>query len=120
MSYRKNFVGTQKRVRISNGKRAIGVRAIEVRLWLVLLHVINFVLLENTNRDKGPAMRSEILFQRDDPRTFFWRRGSFKMHVDLLTHKHMCTLLLKHVMICLIRRRNKQLWNYFINYFVTQ
>ena len=32
-SYRKNFVGTQKQVRISHGKRAIGVRAIEVRLY---------------------------------------------------------------------------------------
>ena len=31
--YRKNFVGTQKRVRISHGKRAIGVRAIEVLLY---------------------------------------------------------------------------------------
>ena len=30
LSYIKNFVGTQKRVRISHGKRAIGVRAIEV------------------------------------------------------------------------------------------
>ena len=34
MSYRKNFVGIQKRIRISHGKRAIGVRAIEVRLYL--------------------------------------------------------------------------------------
>ena len=33
MSYRKNFVGTQKRVRISHGKPAIGVQAIEVRLY---------------------------------------------------------------------------------------
>ena len=32
-SYQKNFVGTQTRVRISNGKRAIGVRDIEVRLY---------------------------------------------------------------------------------------
>ena len=32
LSYRKNFKGTQKRVRINHGKRAIGVRAIEVRL----------------------------------------------------------------------------------------
>ena len=32
--YRKNFVGTQKRVGISRGKRAIGVRAIEVRLYI--------------------------------------------------------------------------------------
>ena len=30
--YWKNFIGTQKRVRISHGKRAIGVRATEVRL----------------------------------------------------------------------------------------
>ena len=30
LSCRKNFVGTQKRVRISHGKRAIGVRANEV------------------------------------------------------------------------------------------
>ena len=35
LSYRKNFVGTKKLVRISHGKRAIGVRAIEVRLYLV-------------------------------------------------------------------------------------
>ena len=33
LSYRNNFVGTQKRVRISHGKRAIGVRAIKVRLY---------------------------------------------------------------------------------------
>ena len=32
LSYRKNFVGTQKRVRISRGKRTIDVRVIEVRL----------------------------------------------------------------------------------------
>ena len=32
LRYRKNFVGTQKRVRINHGKRAIGVRAIDVRL----------------------------------------------------------------------------------------
>ena len=33
LSFRKNFVGTQKRVRISQSKRAISVRAIEVRLY---------------------------------------------------------------------------------------
>ena len=33
LCYRKNSVGTQKRVRISHDKRAIGVRAIEVRLY---------------------------------------------------------------------------------------
>ena len=33
-SYRKNFVGTQKQVRNSHGKRAIGVGAIEVLLYL--------------------------------------------------------------------------------------
>ena len=32
MSYRKNFVGTQKQVGMSNGKRAIGVRAIVISL----------------------------------------------------------------------------------------
>ena len=32
-TYRKNFIGTQKRVRIIHGKRAIGVRAIEVLLY---------------------------------------------------------------------------------------
>ena len=36
LSYRKNFLGTQKRARISHGKRAIGVRAIEVRLKNIL------------------------------------------------------------------------------------
>ena len=29
-----NFVGTLKRVRISHGERAIGVRAIEIRLYV--------------------------------------------------------------------------------------
>ena len=29
----KNFEGTQKRLRISHNKRAIGVRAVEVRLY---------------------------------------------------------------------------------------
>ena len=33
LSYRKNFVGTQKRVRINHGKRVMCVRAIEVRLY---------------------------------------------------------------------------------------
>ena len=33
LSYRKNFIGTQKRVRICHGKRVIGVWAIEVRLY---------------------------------------------------------------------------------------
>ena len=40
LSYRKNFVGTQKRVRISHGKRAIGVRAIEVRLYFTKCRMI--------------------------------------------------------------------------------
>ena len=35
LSYRKNFKGTQKRVRINHGKRAIGVRAIKFRLYLI-------------------------------------------------------------------------------------
>ena len=34
LSCRQNFVGTQKWVRINHGKRAIGVRAIEVRLYI--------------------------------------------------------------------------------------
>ena len=34
MSYRKDFVGTQERVRISHGKRTISVQAIEVRLYI--------------------------------------------------------------------------------------
>ena len=33
LSYRKNFVGTEKRVRIIHGERAIRVRAIEVILY---------------------------------------------------------------------------------------
>ena len=32
--YLTNFLGTQKRARICHGERAIGVRAIEVRLYL--------------------------------------------------------------------------------------
>ena len=36
LSYWKNFVGTEKRVRIIHGKRAIRVRAIEVILYLYI------------------------------------------------------------------------------------
>ena len=36
LSYLKNFVGTQKRVRISRSKRAIRVRFIEVQLYFCL------------------------------------------------------------------------------------
>ena len=34
LGYQENFLGTQKRIRISHGKRAIGVRVIEVLLYL--------------------------------------------------------------------------------------
>ena len=37
LNSRKIFVGTQKRVRMSHGKRVIGVGAIEVRLYQGLL-----------------------------------------------------------------------------------
>ena len=37
LSYRKNFLGTQIRVRSSHGKRAIGVRVIEVLLHITFL-----------------------------------------------------------------------------------
>ena len=40
----KKFVGTRKRVRISHGKRVIGVRAIEVRLYLYWLRGMNTTL----------------------------------------------------------------------------
>ena len=34
LGYRKNSVGTEKRVRIGYGKRAIGIRAIQVQLYM--------------------------------------------------------------------------------------
>ena len=36
LSYGRNFVGTQKRVRINHGKLAIGVQAIKVGLYGVI------------------------------------------------------------------------------------
>ena len=58
LSCRKDVVGTQKRVRISHGKRVIGVRAIEVRLYYAVIRRVSnetetriFILLshyENT------------------------------------------------------------------------
>ena len=41
-SNRKNFVGAQKRVRISQGKRAIDVRAIEDRMYSEDIIFFNF------------------------------------------------------------------------------
>ena len=49
LSYRKNFVGTQKQVRISHGKRAIGVQAIEVRLYIVRHSIIAFTDTSSSN-----------------------------------------------------------------------
>ena len=40
--YWKTFVGTQKRVRISHGERAIGVRAIEIRLYSWIRNIFLF------------------------------------------------------------------------------
>ena len=37
LSYRKNFVGTQKRVGISHGKQAICVLAIDVPVYVVFI-----------------------------------------------------------------------------------
>ena len=45
LSYRKNFVGTQKRVRINHGKQAIGVRAIDVRLYFVANWLMKFCFI---------------------------------------------------------------------------
>ena len=42
LSYWKNFVRTLKRVRVNHGKRIIGVRSIEVRLYDVFVVHINF------------------------------------------------------------------------------
>ena len=62
LSYRKNVVGTQKRVRISHGKRAIGVRAIEVLLYLQTKKS-NFSLLIRTTWSQtnlGPVVQSIV------------------------------------------------------------
>ena len=48
MSYLKNFVGTEKRVRIIHGKRAIRVRAVEVILY-VLAHTSRRALTHFTH-----------------------------------------------------------------------
>ena len=64
MSNTKNFVGTQERVRISHGKRAIGVRAIEVRLYVMLkTHIFLFGLRLNTvltTTNSSPPTRQDL------------------------------------------------------------
>ena len=59
LRYRKNFSGTQKRVRIYNGKRAIGVRAIKIRLFLLTSSFIyslshSYVFLQKTGTPSYP------------------------------------------------------------------
>ena len=44
LGYQENFLGTQKRVRISHCKRAIGVRVIEVYCILICVYVCDIVL----------------------------------------------------------------------------
>ena len=48
LNYLKNFVETQKRVRISHGKCGIRVRAIEVRLYIIL-----FLMHLSTSMDRN-------------------------------------------------------------------
>ena len=48
LSYRKSFVGTQKPVRISHGKRAVGVQAIESQLYMISGKVIFIYELGHT------------------------------------------------------------------------
>ena len=66
MSYWKNFVGTEKRVRIIHGKRAIRVRAIEVTLYkegkhphsmvrTVIVRIKNQWILENMHMPQNRA-----------------------------------------------------------------
>ena len=48
LSYQKNFLGTQKRVRSNHGKRAIHFRGNEVLLYMYLANLyILFILLKH-------------------------------------------------------------------------
>ena len=49
LSYRKKSVGTQKWVQMSHGKRAIGVRAIEVRLYILCYFIFNCFMFLDCN-----------------------------------------------------------------------
>ena len=51
--HRKNFKGTQNRVRISHGERAIDVRAIEIRLYLPVTTIVDtiVILMNSSIRD---------------------------------------------------------------------
>ena len=68
LSYWTNFVGTQKRVRISHGKRAIGVRAIEVQLYIIciksvrskLKHMKQCYLYQLYNRHSGSVVERPL------------------------------------------------------------
>ena len=46
LSYWKNFVGTEKRVRIIHGKRTIRVRAIEVVLYMTGSHSVLYLIFK--------------------------------------------------------------------------
>ena len=50
-----NFVGTQKRVRISHGERAIAVRAIEVRLYSENSDYYAYPHSLNSNQENNPG-----------------------------------------------------------------
>ena len=48
LSYHKNFVGTQKQVRINHGKQAIGVQVMDVLLYCGEIRKIIPDLISNT------------------------------------------------------------------------
>ena len=106
MSNRKNFVGTEKRVRISHGKRAVGVPAIEILLYegkkLSLpprsTHLIKNLLPFGSFVHPGIAQGGKIHFFKNDggkhrfrTRDLPWRRIYFHariIRVNMVGRRH--------------------------------
>ena len=61
----KKIVGTQTRVRISHGKRAIGVRAIEVRLYICFCIICLIIYIQGIEKHQCSLMTSSASGVRD-------------------------------------------------------
>ena len=52
LSYQKNFVGTQKRVRMSHDIHAIGVRAVEVIVMIIIIIITIIIIIISSPGEK--------------------------------------------------------------------
>ena len=79
LSYRKNFIGTQKRVRIIQGKRAIGVQGIEVLLYIHSTPVISNSFISIYRLSPSDNLVPVLHRNLTTGNKIFWKKGEIAL-----------------------------------------